>query len=147
MNEETVGIDSEENSLVLQKWTAPSSSRCTCCEWRRRWITFFETSCSEREYFPGSISIQFLLSMWTILSEEPAGFLLCGFAFAFDRHAKSFASSFNAYSLSWTPEIPISLLFKFTTNLFDPWEILTQEWVLSLFTDQTLISTPYLACK
>ena len=47
-----------------------------------------------REYFPGSISIQFLLSMRTILGEEPADFLLCGFAFAFDRHAKSFALSF-----------------------------------------------------
>ena len=47
----------------------------------------------ERECFPGSISIQFLLSMGTILGEEPAGSLLCGFAFAFVRHAKSFAFS------------------------------------------------------
>ena len=31
-------------SFILQKWTAPSSSRCTCWEWRRRWITFFNTS-------------------------------------------------------------------------------------------------------
>ena len=31
----------------------------------------------------------------TALGEEPAGSLLCGFAFAFDRHAKSFASNFN----------------------------------------------------
>ena len=45
----------------------------------------------------GSISIQFLLSMETILG-EPAGSLLCGFAFAFDRHAKSFAFNFDAYS-------------------------------------------------
>ena len=34
------------------------------------------------------------------LGEEPAGSLLCGFAFAFDRHAKSFAFSLNAYSSS-----------------------------------------------
>ena len=47
-----------------------------------------------RENFPGSISIQFLLSMGTILGEEPASSLLCGFTFAFDRHAKSFALSF-----------------------------------------------------
>ena len=104
-------------SLILQKWIAPSSSRCTCCEWRRRNVTFFDTSLLEKEYFPGSISIQFLLSMGTILGEEPAGFLLCGFAFAFDRHAKSFASSFNAYSSSWTSGISVSLLFKFITNL------------------------------
>ena len=34
----------------------------------------------------------------TILGEESANVLLCGFAFAFDRHAKSFAFIFNAYS-------------------------------------------------
>ena len=33
----------------------------------------------------------------TILGEEPTNSLLCGFAFAFDRHAKYFAFSFNAY--------------------------------------------------
>ena len=103
-------------SFILQKWTAPSSSRCTCCEWRRRYITFFDTSYSVREYFPGSISIQFHLSMGTILGEEPASSLLCGFAFAFDRHAKSCASNFNAYSSSWTSGISCSLLFKFITN-------------------------------
>ena len=52
-----------------------------------------ETLLSSKEYCPGSISIQFLLSMGTILREEPAGSLLCGFAFAIDRHAKSFAFS------------------------------------------------------
>ena len=91
-------------------------------------ITFFDTSYSEREYFPGSISIQFLLSMGTILGEEPAGSLLCGFAVAFVRHAKIFALSFNTYSSSWSSGISVSL-FKFITNLFDPWEILTLEWV------------------
>ena len=54
----------------------------------------------KKEYFPGSVSIEFLLSMETILDEESAVSLLCGFAFAFDRHAKSFAFSFNAYSSS-----------------------------------------------
>ena len=34
---------------------------------------------------PGSISIQFLLSMGMILDGETAGSPLCGFAFAFDR--------------------------------------------------------------
>ena len=47
-----------------------------------------------REYFPGPISIQFLLSLETIIGEEPAGSLLCGFALAFDRHANSVALSF-----------------------------------------------------
>ena len=40
-----------------------------------------------------------------------------------------------------------SLLFKFVSNLFKPWEILTQEWELSLFIDIILSSTPYLPCK
>ena len=30
---------------------------------------------------------------------------------------------------------------------FEPWEIPTQEWELSLFMDMILISTPYLPCK
>ena len=134
-------------SLILQKWIAQSASRCTCCEWRRRNVTFFDTSYSEKEHFPGSISIQFLLSIGTILGEEPAGSLLCGFAFAFDRHAKSLAFSLNAYSSSWFSGISVALLFKFITNLFDPWQILTQEWVLSLFKDIILISTPYLTVQ
>ena len=50
-----------------------------------------------RESFPGSISIQFLLFIGMILGEEPAGSLHCGFAFAFDRHAKSFTSSCNVF--------------------------------------------------
>ena len=98
-------------------------------------------------YFPGSMSIQFLLPIGTILGEEPASSLLCGFALDFDRHAQSFASNLNAYSSSWTSGISCSMLFKFVTNLFKPGEILTQEWVLSLFTDEILISTPYLPCK
>ena len=93
------------------------------------------------------MSIQFLLPMGTILGEEPASYRLCGFALAFDRHAKSLASNFNAYSLNWTSEVSCSLLFKFVTKLLEPWEILTQEWELSLFIDIILISTPYLPCK
>ena len=33
-----------------------------------------------------------LFSMETILGEKPAGSLFCGFAFAFDQHAKSLHS-------------------------------------------------------
>ena len=55
---------------------------------------------SENEYFSGSKSVQVLFPIGTVLGKEPAGSLLCGFALAFDRHAKSFASIFNAYSSS-----------------------------------------------
>ena len=132
-----------KNSLILQNWTAPSCSRCTCGPWRRR-INFFDISKTESEYFPGSTSVQILFSIGTVLGGEPAGSLLRGFALVFDRHAKSFASSFDA---SWYSGISCSLLFKFITNMFDPWEFLTKEWELSLFKDIILISTPYLPCK
>ena len=56
-------------------------------------------------------------------------------------------SVFNENSSSWSSEICVSLLFKFITNLIDPWEIVTQEWALSLFKDKILTSTPYLPCK
>ena len=60
-------------SFILQKWTAPSSSRCTCWEWRRRWITFFEISYAERECFRNScsvfIGVSWLVSLFTSLSE------------------------------------------------------------------------------
>ena len=59
-------------SLIFQRWTAPSSSRCTCYEWRRRYVTFIDSSLSEKEYFPVSMSIQFLLLMVTILDDESA---------------------------------------------------------------------------
>ena len=139
--------------LILKIFSgSPEMKRSVFFSMHWLWMTkkkryFFDTSYSEKEYFPGSISIQFLLSMGTILGEERASSLLCGFASAFDRHAKSFAFSFNAYSSSWSSGISVSLLFKFITNLFDPWEILTQEWVLSLFKKQIPISTPYLPCK
>ena len=101
-------------SFILQNWTAPSFSRCTWFPRRRRWITFFEISYAERDFSPGSTSVQVLVPIGILLGEEPASSLLCGLAVAVDRHAKS-----------------CSLLFKFITNLFDPWEILTQEGELS----------------
>ena len=72
----------------------------------------------ERECFPGSMSIQFLLPMGTLLGEFPAGSLLCGFAFAFDRHARSFTFSCNACSSGWSSRTSVSLLFESITSLF-----------------------------
>ena len=39
------------------------------------------------------------------------------------------------------------IVVQIRDNLFEPWEILTQEWEFSLFMDMILISTPYLPCK
>ena len=105
-------------SFILQSWIAPSSPRCTCCPWRRRWINFFDISQSECEYFLGSTSVQVLFSIRTVLGEEPSGSRLCCFALAFDRLAKSPAFNLNAYSSNCTSEVSCSLLFKFLTNLF-----------------------------
>ena len=139
--------------LILKIFfNSPEMNRSVFLSMHLLWMTkemnhFLRHLVLGEKIFPGSISIQFLLSMGTILGEESAGSLLCGFAFAFDRHAKSFALSFNACSSSCSSGISVSLLFKFITNLLDPWEILTQEWVLSLFKDIILTSTPYLPCK
>ena len=78
-----------------------------------------------------------------LVKSQQVRFFFFGLAFAFDRHAKSFASSCNACSSSWSSGTSVSLLVESITNLFDQWEILTQEWVLSSLRDQFLISTPY----
>ena len=54
-------------------------------------INFFDTSKSEIEYSPGSTSVQILSPIGIVLVEELADSRLCGFALAFDRHAKSLA--------------------------------------------------------
>ena len=116
-------------------------------QWRRRWINFIDTEQSDSDCFPGLTSVQVLSLKSMVLVDALATSRFCGFAFAFVRHAKSFASSCNAYSSSWTSGISVSLSIKSVTNLFRPWEILTHEWELSLFTDIILISTPYLPCR
>ena len=63
--------------------------------------------------------------------------LLCGFAFAFDRHAKSFTIDCDACSSGRSAGTSVLLKFELITNLFDPWEIMTQDWELSF-----LISIP-----
>ena len=55
-----------------------------------------------------------------MLGEQSTGSILCGFAFAFDRHAKSFTFSCNACSSDRSSGISVSLLFESITNLFDP---------------------------
>ena len=52
--------------------------------------------------------------------QKSAGSLLCGFAFAFDRHAKSFTFSCNACSSGRSSGTSLSVLFESITNLFDP---------------------------
>ena len=43
---------------------------------------------------------KFFPQIGMVLVEEPASSRLCGFDLAFDRHAKSLAFNFNAYSLN-----------------------------------------------
>ena len=88
---------------------------------------------------------KFPISM--VLVDDKREYRFCGFALAFDRHAKSLSLNFNAYSSNCISEVSRSLLFKFVTNLLKPWDFLTHEWELSLFTDLILISTPYLPCR
>ena len=50
---------------------------------------------SEIEHFPGSTSVQVLSPIGIVLGDKLASSRLCGFALAFDRHAKSLASNFQ----------------------------------------------------
>ena len=65
----------------------------------------------------------------------------------FDRLAKSPAFNLTHILRTAFLRFPCSMLLKFITNFFDPWEILTHEWELSLFTTSIKVSTPYLPCK
>ena len=80
--------------LILQKWIAPSSSRCICCEWRRRNVTFFDTSYSEKKYFTGSTSIQFLLSMGNDSRWRASRFSSLWFCFCLRSACKIFCTQF-----------------------------------------------------
>ena len=68
------------------------------------------------------------------------------FAFAFDLAAKTFTIDCDACSSGNCKTFCVVIVW-INHNLFDPWKILTQDWVLSSFGDQNLISTPYLAYK
>ena len=90
--------------------------------------------------------------MGKVLVDGLARVRLCGFALAFDRLAKARAFVLNEKLSNFISEVSCSLssyslLLKSVTNFFKPWEILTQEWELCLFTTSCLISTPYLPCK
>ena len=139
------------SSFSLQNSIAPSSSRGNCpC--RRRVPSLFATGYAWSDWAPGSISTHILSQIGTVLVDEQTEIRLRGFALAFDRLAKANTFVFNANSSNCISEVScslssFSLLLKSVTNFFKPWEILTHEWELSLFTDSILISTPYLPCK
>ena len=63
-------------------------------------------------------SVHFLSPIGIVLVDELTESRFCGFALAFDLHAKSPAFKFNAYSSNCISEVSCSLLFKFVTNLF-----------------------------
>ena len=91
--------------------------------------------------------------MCMVFVDELAGVHLRGFALAFDRLPKASTFVSNANFSNCISEVSCSLLsfslllLKSVTNLFKPWESLTNEWGMSFVTDSILISTPYLPCK
>ena len=70
----------------------------------------------DSDCFPGSTSVQVLSLIGMVLVDELAKSRFCGFAFAFDRLAKSPAFNVNAYSSNSISEVSCSLLFKSVTN-------------------------------
>ena len=138
-NIESSQIRPEDYLFNLQNSIAPSSSRCNCpC--RRRVFSLFATGYAWLDWALGSISVYNLTRIGTVLVNEQAEVGLLGFALAFDRLAKANTFVFNASASVFVSEVSCSLSsyslsIKSVTNLFNPWEILTHEWELSLFTD------------
>ena len=131
--------------LILQNWTAPSFSRCTVWECRRRLIDYFLRNLvrRDREESPGSMSIHFLSLIGMMLGKSTSS-LLCRFAFAFDLAAKTFTIYRDVCSSGRSAGTSVLLWFESITNSFDPWEILTQDWELPSLRDQILTSIPCL---
>ena len=108
-------------SSSLQNSIAPSSSLCILAMWKKtNW--FLRHSVIGESILSWSTSVQILSPKGKVFLDELAGSRLCGFALAFDRHAKSLALNFNAYSSNCTSEVSCSLLFKFVTNVSEPWK-------------------------
>ena len=124
------------SSLNLQNSIAPSSSRSNCpC--RRRVFSLFATGYAWLDWAPGSISIHILSRICIVLEDEYVVEDLLGFALPFDRLVKASTSVFNANASVFLSEVSCSLSsnsvsIKSVTYLFNPWEILTHEWELSL---------------
>ena len=141
-----------EDNLIISRIQSLHLSRGKW-PWRRRVLSCFGHWVSEiRDWGPGSIQVHILSQIGTVLVDEQAEVRLRGFALAFDRLAKASTFFFNAKSSNCISEVSCSLSsyslsIKSVTNLFNPWEILTHEWEVSLFTDSILIPTPYLPCR
>ena len=134
-NKVLMEIDSEEN---------PWSSRIELL--RRLLVVLFESV--EEDWLLSSKSrTQNInpLSFIGMMLGKSTGSLLCGFAFAFDLAAKTFAISCDACSSGRSAGTSVSLLFESITNLFDPWEILTQDWELS-FDFNSLFTAQIIGC-
>ena len=139
-----VEIDSEENSLSSRIELLRRLLVVLFESVEEDLITFFEISYAEREK---NLLVQYQSTFFHSLewcSVNHQVLLLCGFAFAFDLAAKSFIFCCDACSSGRSAGTSVLLWFESITNLFDPWEILTQDWELSSLRDQILISIPCL---
>ena len=77
-----------------------------------------------------------------------ASSLLCGFAFAFGKHAKSLAFSFTGYYSSWSSWNFCSIVVQISQTYLIHDETSDPRVTYCLFSHDTiLISTPYLPCK
>ena len=71
-------------------------------------MDYFLRNLVRREWFQSN----FLHSSEWCSIKKWASSLLCGFAFAFDRYAKSFTFSCNACSSSWSSDISVSVVVR-----------------------------------
>ena len=118
-NKVLVEIDSEDNSLssrieLLRLLLVVLSENV-----EEGGLLFRNLVCRERRFSWFNISIHFLSFIGMMIGKS-TGSLLCGFAFAFDRAAKSFIFSRDACSSGRSVELSVSLLFESIANLCDP---------------------------
>ena len=81
--------------IILQSSIAQSSPRSRW-PWRRRVLSCFDTGLAIDDKDSGSISLQDLSPIGTVLVDDLAGVRLLGFALAFDRLVKASTFVFNA---------------------------------------------------
>ena len=135
----------------LENSITPSSSRSRL-PWRRRVLSCFDTGWSmtnnlvvqyRSKFFP-----QWVQFLWMNWQKYVFAFLFLPLIGS-QKQIHSFlkAQSSNCISDVSCSLSSCSLFLNSVTNLFKPWEILTQEWELSLFINSIIISTPFLPCK
>ena len=130
-----VKIDSEDKTCSLQNWIAPSSSRCIVWPVSKKIDDFLRDLVRRERGFCWFIINPLSFIHWNSVRWFNS-FSLLWFCFRYrSGWQRTFAIDCDACYSGRSSGISVSVLFESITFLFDPWEILTQDWVLSSLRD------------